>query len=659
MRSFIIAGKRDGGSGDPEEKVHELQEQSTQNDVVDNWRAPASEHLSAEGETNETSSAEIFCKPPSVTVSYYNSSTATPHNEKNDTLKRSSILPRRPEPAHTSREKILQIVLPQRNVPAYTQSTASLQQCCVQPLKKERRIGSGKMALTKSQRIIILLAIDTVFFFVELIIGYAVHSLALVADAFHMLNDVLSLCVGLWAVKVAQSGSSKNYTYGWQRAETLGALVNGVFLVALCVTIFLEAIQRFVEKPNVTNPKLVLIVGCIGLASNILGLFLFHDHSHGPGGHSHGDEEEGHAHSHTHSHGHDHGTEGHNHANHHAHDEEHHKASERSPLMAKSHSHDHSPKSYTKSDSDGTTINGGANGTPPRQKSVPGQRRRRQSGFGSVDNIHIHPASFRNDIIQASRYQEEDIEEEAIEPEYSHEHDHDHDNSHQHINGTAKKIANAHKNHLHNQPKDAKSGGGGHGHSHDDLNMKGVFLHVMGDALGNIGVIVTALIIWLTTFPGRFYFDPAVSLVITAIILTSAIPLCKAASRILLQAVPMGMSIDEIRADIEDLDQVVEAHHLHVWQLSDTKLVASLHVKVDCDVKGAGYMKLAREIRQCLHGYGIHSSTIQPEFLQQVPTDGHDHAASTTGAASPAKPSVSGSKAGSLMSADGRAAGPG
>lgn len=180
-----------------------------------------------------------------------------------------------------------------------------------------------------------------------------------------------------------------------------------------------------------------------------------------------------------------------------------------------------------------------------------------------------------------------------------------------------------HDTHNHNRPKDKSSGGhGGHGHSHGDLNMRGVFLHVLGDALGNIGVIITALLIWLTTFEGRYYFDPAVSLIITVIILGSAIPLCKAASRILLQAVPVGMSIDEIRADIEKLPRVEEAHHLHVWQLSDTKVIASLHVKVDCEIQGAGsadYMKLAREIRQCLHGYGIHSSTIQPEFFVPTP----------------------------------------
>ena len=159
--------------------------------------------------------------------------------------------------------------------------------------------------------------------------------------------------------------------------------------------------------------------------------------------------------------------------------------------------------------------------------------------------------------------------------------------------------------------------------------MRGVFLHVMGDALGNIGVIGSALFIWLTPFSWRFYADPAISLIITIIILCSAIPLCKAASRILLQAVPAGLSIDDIKEDIEDLPGILSCHHLHVWQLSDTKLVASLHVQVAFDFKGEGsarYMELAHAIRDCLHEYGIHSSTIQPEFCLDP---AHDHSAAS------------------------------
>ena len=453
-----------------------------------------------------------------------------------------------------------------------------------------------------------------------------------------MLNDVLSLCVGLWAVRVANTGSSKMYTYGWQRAETLGALVNGVFLVALCLSIFLEAIQRFVEVQEVTNPKLVLIVGCLGLASNILGLLLFHEH-----GHSHGESEgeEGHAHAHDpvtaaeegHSHAHDHDTE--------TVMDPHGNVADVLPQVRVAGYKPTNAHDFTKTDEENTTLSTKSISTPSRKSvhnnDVHARHRRRTSGsfgrgFGSVDNIHVHPSAFRNEIIQAARLEERSESDQSEEEEALLDEDGSpNETSKIFSNGNAspkkknygsiRKRASVydHSRHQHNQPKDSHghSHGGGHGHSHGDLNMRGVFLHVLGDALGNIGVIASALIIWLCTFKARFYFDPGISLIITVIILSSAIPLCKAASRILLQAVPPGMSIDEIKEDIEDLERVEECHHLHVWQLSDTKLIASLHVKVDCEVEGTGsasYMHLAREIRRCLHGYGIHSSTIQPEF---------------------------------------------
>ncbi len=66
---------------------------------------------------------------------------------------------------------------------------------------------------------------------------------------------------------------------------------------------------------------------------------------------------------------------------------------------------------------------------------------------------------------------------------------------------------------------------GGHGHSHGSMNMRALILHVMGDALGNVGVISTGLIIWLTTLSWKYYFDPIISLVITVIIFSSALPL--------------------------------------------------------------------------------------------------------------------------------------
>lgn len=79
---------------------------------------------------------------------------------------------------------------------------------------------------------------------------------------------------------------SKN-TFGWARAEVLGALVNAVFLVALCFSITVESIKRFIDLEEIHHPGNVLIVGFIGLLVNIVGLCLLYD-AGGGHGHSHG-----------------------------------------------------------------------------------------------------------------------------------------------------------------------------------------------------------------------------------------------------------------------------------------------------------------------------------------------------------------------------------
>jgi solute carrier family 30 (zinc transporter), member 1 len=84
------------------------------------------------------------------------------------------------------------------------------------------------------------------------------------------------------------------------------------------------------------------------------------------------------------------------------------------------------------------------------------------------------------------------------------------------------------------QASDAERGQSG-GHHHGSMNMRALLLHVLGDALGNVGVIASGLIIWQTTWKYRFYSDPIISLLITVIIFSSALPLVKSASFILLQ----------------------------------------------------------------------------------------------------------------------------
>lgn len=139
-----------------------------------------------------------------------------------------------------------------------------------------------------------MLFMTSSFFLVEIIVGYATNSMALVADSFHMLSDVMSLVIGFFALRYSKrSQRTERNTFGWQRAEVLGALVNAVFLIALCFSILVESLKRLVEPEVIHNPILVLIVGVAGLLVNVIGLILFHRHGHG---HSHGGGGHGHSH---------------------------------------------------------------------------------------------------------------------------------------------------------------------------------------------------------------------------------------------------------------------------------------------------------------------------------------------------------------------------
>jgi hypothetical protein len=81
--------------------------------------------------------------------------------------------------------------------------------------------------------------------------------------------------------------------------------------------------------------------------------------------------------------------------------------------------------------------------------------------------------------------------------------------------------------------------------------MMGALLHVLGDALNNVGVIIAAAVIWFTSSPARFYADPAVGMAISLMILCSAGPLIKHSGEILLQSAPQGVSLSDIKHDLE------------------------------------------------------------------------------------------------------------
>ncbi|KAH8779263.1 putative metal ion resistance protein/transporter [Hyaloscypha sp. PMI_1271] len=333
--------------------------------------------------------------------------------------------------------------------------------------------------LSKTQRLSVAIGVSSIFFAAEISVGFYTHSLALVADAFHNLNDLVGFIVAFAAFKISERENSPDaLSFGWQRASLLGAFFNGTFLLALGVSIFLQSVERFVSLQRVQNPMLIMIMGCVGLALNIISVIFLHEHE------------------------------------------------------------DH------------------------------------EVAHGNLDADHAS----ENYMLQET--------------------------------------TNPHAEHRHKVDISKSKG-----HSHD-LGMMAVLMHIAGDAINNIGVIIAAAVIWKANYEGRFYADPAVSMAIAIMITLSGLPVVKKSGQILLESVPLGVSVEDVKHDLEKVSGSLSIHELHIWRLSQHKALASAHVFTTDDSLG-NFMVRAKLINECLHAYGIHSSTLQPELVTSIKEAGH------------------------------------
>lgn len=119
------------------------------------------------------------------------------------------------------------------------------------------------------------LGITVAFVGVEAVGGLAAHSLALLADAAHMLTDAGALGLALFAAWIARKPASAKRTFGWLRAEVLAALVNSSLLLAVTIGIIWEAIHRLIE-PEAVRPLLMFWVSLAGFVANLVSALILH-----------------------------------------------------------------------------------------------------------------------------------------------------------------------------------------------------------------------------------------------------------------------------------------------------------------------------------------------------------------------------------------------
>lgn len=147
-------------------------------------------------------------------------------------------------------------------------------------------------------------------------------------------------------------------------------------------------------------------------------------------------------------------------------------------------------------------------------------------------------------------------------------------------------------------------------HEKEDLNMRAAFLHVLGDALGSVAVLIAALTL---AFSGPLWIDPAASLFISGVIFVGAIRMAKKAMRILGEGVPDGLSLAEIAETMANVPGVREVHDLHVWTIKPGFLALTAHVVLgDRTLWEAD--RVAEELRRKIRErFGIEHMTIQVE----------------------------------------------
>uniref|UniRef100_A0A3Q3GBS2 Solute carrier family 30 member 1a n=1 Tax=Labrus bergylta TaxID=56723 RepID=A0A3Q3GBS2_9LABR len=409
-----------------------------------------------------------------------------------------------------------------------------------------------KMACEPNRaRLMCMLSLTFGFFIVEVVVSRMTSSLSMLSDSFHMLSDVIALVVALVAVRFAEKTQATNKnTFGWIRAEVMGALVNAVFLTALCFTIVLEAVERFTEPHEIESPLVVAGVGAAGLLVNLLGLCLFHGHAGG------------------------------------------------------------------------------------------GRRRRRRT----------RTLAWKSRTL-AWKQEQEGEKQEGWKRVYTGGDQQPGWKSQQPRGGEAEKWSAQMNGNTHYEEMDPDLE-----HDSSQLNMRGVFLHVLGDALGSVIVVINSLIFTFVWRPCKadetcinpcinshttdhqhvnhtlvdllegptlspmtmagpcwvLYLDPTLCVIMVTILLYTTYPLLKESALILLQTVPKQINMHRLNERLLNLEGVLAIHDLHIWQLAGSRIIATAHIKCH---DPTSYMEVAKRIKDFFHDEGIHATTIQPEFV--------------------------------------------
>ena len=498
---------------------------------------------------------------------------------------------------------------------------------------REARSAAMESFLDARSKLTKATAIVVVFMVAEVVGGIVSGSLAILTDAAHLMSDLVGFVVSLVALHLAKRKPTAVLSFGFKRAEVLGALLSVSIIWVLTGFLLIEAFSRARrilfplkgdEPVEPIKGDVMFLVACLGLLCNLVMLAVLggHGHSHALGG--------GHGHAHGRSqshggsgssknktgffataagaisatassafapsssssssataaagkrHGHSHSGSGGGHG--HSHD-----GGEHGDDHHDSHSDAHD-------DDDEDEDNEDEEAPVTRRTSV--DLNGLSITYGAVVNA-TSPGRKRNDGVDASPV--------AATTDVA-----------------ATATANERQSLLPSSTATRHGSSGDHGHSHShshadqedlvNINVSAAYVHALGDVLQSVGVIVAGAIIW--AFPGQTWAemcDPAATFLFSILVLYSTNEILRSSVRVLMEGVPDGLDVSQLTRDLHAVEGVQEAHDLHVWSLSTDEAFLSVHIVVDEAHLREQDLVLSRARKMLADKYKITHATIQVE----------------------------------------------
>lgn len=148
--------------------------------------------------------------------------------------------------------------------------------------------------------------------------------------------------------------------------------------------------------------------------------------------------------------------------------------------------------------------------------------------------------------------------------------------------------------------------------SHKNINIRAAYLHLLGDTMSSVVVIISAILIYYLNI---FWIDPLVTFLIGIYLLRETFMILKEAVDILMQATPPGLDLEALKTELESIPEIDNIHHVHVWNLNDQDIHFECHIDLRSDYRISETERIKNSVHEMLRSkFNISHVTIQVEY---------------------------------------------